>query len=138
MTRLSRIFVGYLAACLAASFVIAIFAFLVAIESEAPSLFKFLELAQVVTWMMIAYAAVPALAVIAYGEANRIRSPAFYVVAGAIAASVSSIMYIPGGLIGGLFLLVAPIGLIAGLIYWRIAGRSAGWEKPGHQSDEGK
>jgi hypothetical protein len=59
-------------------------------------------------------------------------------VAGAIAASVSSIMYIPGGLIGGLFLLFAPIGLIAGLIYWRIAGRSAGWEKPGHQSDEGK
>ena len=60
MTRLSRIFVGYLAACLASSFVIAIFAFLVAIESEAPSLFKFLELVCVCNRAKNRFAVMPA------------------------------------------------------------------------------
>ena len=89
---------------------------------------------------------VPALAVVAYAERARVRSPLFYMAAGAVIGVGTYALYwlvlflsVPAGtaanelvaaacssktFLGALGLFGIP-GLVAGLVYWLIAGRHA-------------
>jgi hypothetical protein len=101
-----------------------------------------------------ALALVPATLVIACAEAARLRSAAVYCVAGAVTAIVCLVaallasgraspgagqpfgtgpVLMPGQVLGtgALALYFAAAGLLGGLVYWRVAGRTAGdWRAP--------
>jgi hypothetical protein len=100
-----------------------------------------------VAMMFAGLALVPATLAIIYAEAKRLRSATFYVTAGVVIATVcfgvvqvargnlkiSDVSFAPDRIAGialvGLYLCV--VGVIGGLVYWLIAGRSAGaWRAP--------
>ncbi len=85
------------------------------------------------------FALVPALVLVLVSEALQIRSALFYAVAGALAGFVIYLSF--GGVdLGALEVqgfahreaeIMAGAGIIAGLVYWAIAGRNAGlWRRP--------
>jgi hypothetical protein len=93
------------------------------------------------SFLIFILAFVPAVAAIALAEARRLRSAAFYACAGVIAAMLAwgalvrldrSALAAPGQALrlareqAFLLLAIAAAGLIGGLVYWGIAGRSAG------------
>ena len=71
--------------------------------------------------------------VIGYAEYAAERRFAFYAICGALAGSVPALITVPDSLTSkqGLtgFALFAAVGLVAGAVYWLIAGRSAGFPK---------
>jgi hypothetical protein len=89
-------------------------------------------------------AALPAACVIALAEVYRLRSVVFYGAAGgAVAAVLAGVFWLAlqrgvatsaaEALLGLAVWLIyfAPSGLIGGLVYWRVAGRTAGvWRTP--------
>lgn len=96
------------------------------------------------------FAFVPALSVIILAEAARIRSALFYVCAGVIAGVACFYFFVSGEnrhsfrppassewimeeVVAGVIVwsVIAVAGLAGGLVYWRLAGMSAGdWREP--------
>lgn|GEM_PF-1033615 len=115
---------SYLGASAAAGFSIALaftLAGFVPGHSQPPSLAgrmvqgagQLYGLSLLATTVVAVLALLPAAAVIAYAERKGVRSAAFY---GGMGAAIGLVFL-------GVF---APAGLIAGLVYWALAGRSAG------------
>ncbi|MBV8751270.1 MAG: hypothetical protein JO328_00230 [Hyphomicrobiales bacterium] len=84
------------------------------------------------------YAVLPAMMIIALAEGFRLRSVLFYMLAGAALALGLAygwdLRLLRGGdddLGGRGVEIMAAVGIVAGFVYWVIAGRSAGaWRKP--------
>ena len=92
------------------------------------------------------YAFVPVLLVIVAAEAFAIRSLLFYAVAGALLGCVLYLNF--GGwnwaavTVQGFarreIEIMAAAGIVAGFVYWALAGRNAGkWWEPSHRGGEG-
>jgi hypothetical protein len=155
--RLPRIAGAYLAACIAAGFTLGLSALVLpfigaALEGRgqvdlpplASLLYAWLLLGAWIGAFVAVLAFVPAAVVVAVAEAARLRSAAFYVAIGAIAAIAcwavvireGGLLPMPGlalslaperALVTGALVLAAGLGgLAGGLVYWRIAGRTAG------------
>jgi hypothetical protein len=86
-----------------------------------------------------AYALAPLLLVIVCAEAFSIRSLLFYALAGGLLGAVlyfnfsgwSGRAFTTGGFARRELEIMAAAGIVAGLVYWAIAGRKAGkWRKP--------
>ena len=143
----ARIFVvlgAFLAACVVAACVIAF-----AIMLEWDELMRMSGSG--VGWLVVGVfglivsfkALLPAMLIIAFAEAFRIRSPLFYAAAGG--AGLVGLYYGlglaergPGGgvLVGRDLEIMAGAGIAAGFVYWAIAGRKAGiWHEA--QPDSG-
>ena len=81
-------------------------------------------------------ALLPAIVIIAVAEAFRLRSMLFYAAAGALEALTLcygiGLIDDAGGLLGApLAQAFAAAGIVAGLVYWLLAGRNAGrWSEP--------
>jgi hypothetical protein len=74
---------------------------------------------------------VPTLLVIAICEALRIRNLFAYLTLGAVVAVALTIFMIGLSNAGDFKLIVSAVtGVVAGFIYWRIAGRNAGEWRP--------
>lgn len=138
--RVLIIFSAYLAAGVVASVALAL-----AMAMKGGSIETLLVLALMFgTFLVVQYAAVPAALVITFAESARVRSPIFYAAMGCLTGIITVGVYFFFPSIGGDYRsptasppirfaeavgwLVAcgASGLIAGLIYWRIAGRHAG------------
>ena len=84
------------------------------------------------------YAMLPAMVIIAVAEGFRLRSVLFYTIAGAaLALGLSygwdlSLLRNPDDDLGGRGVeIMAAAGIVAGFVYWALAGRRAGaWRKP--------
>ena len=84
------------------------------------------------------YAMLPAMVLIAVAEGFRLRSVLFYTLAGAALALGLTygwdLRFLRGGdddLGGRGAEIMAAVGIVAGFVYWAVAGRSAGaWRKP--------
>jgi hypothetical protein len=90
-----------------------------------------LGIAIVVSTLVIAgYGLLPGMIVLAIAEGFRLRSIVFYAAAGAAAAMLiapgSSAPIHARDLLGREQELIAASGIVAGLIYWALAGRTAG------------
>lgn len=120
MLSVIRVLVGYVLACLAmgGTFILLVEGPVVAAGRE--TLDEFFALVVIATMGLSIYAAVPALICIIVGEARGITSWMFYAFAG-LFITLASVLY--SGF-GGTRLVIA--GLIGGLVYWGVSGRSAG------------
>jgi hypothetical protein len=84
------------------------------------------------------YAMLPAMLIIALAEGFRLRSILFYPLAGAALALGLSygldlrLLHNPDDDLGGRGIeIMAAAGIVAGFVYWALAGRNAGaWRKP--------
>ncbi len=84
------------------------------------------------------YAMLPAMVIIAFAEGFRLRSVVFYAIVGAALALGLAygwdlrLMHNPDDDLGGRGAeITAAAGIVAGFIYWALAGRNAGaWRKP--------
>jgi hypothetical protein len=123
--RVLVIMAGYAAASVAAGFAIALVfssaglkgAVMPTFAGAIERLGEFYVLTVLVSAFVLALAAVPSAALIFFAERRSERSTFFYAAAGTCV----------GLLFFGVF---APAGLIAGLIYWAVAGRHAGKPLP--------
>lgn len=142
MALIARIFVVFfslMAACLAAAF-----AFAAALLVPEWQGFSSPEMRHGVLSVMVgfsaifigAYALLPAAVVIALAEAFRLRSAIFYGFAG---GSIAVLVFTGLGMADFVVLsrdgpgleIVAAAGIVGGLVYWLLAGRSAGrWHEP--------
>lgn len=141
-----RIFVilgGYLAACLGAGFVLTIEIWIAALlapdgRSAMMPLTIILPGTLLAGGYIAVFALLPTLLVIMFTELAKVRSAVFYGLVGVSAAIFGYNLYLVlfirgtfdldvlgGDVLGGLLFFAVP-GLAGGLIYWRIAGRSAG------------
>jgi hypothetical protein len=141
--RWPRIAVGLAFASLAAGYTLALLIFLPdALRGYLPSLGWFLLMGFLFFILICLLAALPAVYVISLAEARRWHSAAFYAAAGAgvalfcagvvllLSGALSAGRGVPGAmwaLANGALMLGLP-GLVGGLVYWRIAGRTAGRE----------
>jgi hypothetical protein len=155
--RLPRIMGAYLAASAAAGFVLALEMLLAVLVEPllqgrpppSPALPPnpvqlMLLMGAWSTFVVFVLAFVPAVVAIAVAEARRLRSALFYACSGAIAAMLAWGVLVrldrlaPGQALSlareqaFLVLAISAAGLIGGLVYWGIAGRSAGdwWAPP--------
>jgi NADPH:quinone reductase-like Zn-dependent oxidoreductase len=137
--RLARIVGAYLAASLAAGIAVALtlvsrlIAALVQADTHARMLAPpnpvdvFLWTTWLTGGLAAVYAFIPAALIIAFAEARDLRSAAYYSGAGIVAAIAAlSIMFRTLHLVGSDLLILGAGGGVGGLVYWWIAGRSAG------------
>jgi hypothetical protein len=150
--RLETILRAYIVACLASSCTVALAMSLITFvdllikggRPAAPSVvlapFMLLMLAGWATFFTLVLAFVPAFVVVGFAEGARIRVAAFYGIAGAATAVVCSGYYFRRGdawfwtpspamqltVDHALYGVLMLAGVIGGLAYWHIAGRSAG------------
>jgi len=159
--RLARISGGYLAACVTIGFVVALellLWFLIQQPQAGSSLpytgpafraadardaaYSLLQVTAVVSIFAAMWARVPAVIAIPLAEARGLRSAALYGGAGLVAAAAASRIFFGGSFMSVLempqrwaetipILIAGIAGLIGGLVYWRIAGRTAdSWRVP--------
>lgn len=135
--RLLLVFGGYLGACLGAAFTLA--AILLAVpaidgrHTTTPT--KIVLPATLYAGVLIGvFTLLPALTFITVAERIKIRAAVIYAMAGVAAAILAYILYLAflfraelsvGTVLAGLLFFGLP-GLVGGLVYWVIAGRSAG------------
>jgi len=136
LVRLVVIFFGFLAASLAAGLVLALGLLLPEWRDFAgPEFDGGLSAVVVVSAVLISgFALIPTLLVVVVAEALRLRSALFYAAAGAAVAVLS--LYGFEGIADPLawgdavarseLQLVAAAGIVAGFVYWALAGRNAG------------
>ena len=133
---------GYIGACIAAGLALAL-AYAVSPGLRNPGgvdqLGLLYALTGVASMFIGMFALLPALPFLIYTERRSVRSPVFYAVAGVLVAVLSFIAYVtlfgrgPNAVSvkeivrdSAAIVLFAPAGLVAGLTYWLISGRSAG------------
>lgn len=91
---------------------------------KIPSLTDIPTILFVISVLIAAFAGPPAFLVVLIGEAKSVRNLAYYAVAGCL-IGFGIPLYL------GMEILFQVIGLafgpVAGAIYWRVAGRNAGW-----------
>jgi hypothetical protein len=129
LRRCGAILAGYLAAAAAAFMVPAGFFFFGFPDNISPSdLPDAIRGVALIMLLVGGSLLVPTLFVIAICEALRIRSLFAYVTLGAVIAVALTIFMIGWSNAGDLYHLIvsAVAGVVAGFIYWRIAGRNAG------------
>jgi hypothetical protein len=141
MALIGRLFVilfGFLASCLVAAAVV-MFAFLVLDQTDVSALARDLAAILAVIGLsavtLSGYALLPFLLVVALAEGFRLRSALFYALAGGALALVLTFGSALGINVSQIFVrdreIMVVAGLLAGLVYWAIAGRYAGaWRKP--------
>jgi hypothetical protein len=141
MALIGRLFVilfGFLAACLVAAAVV-MFAFLVLDQTDVSALARdpaaILAVIGLSSVTLSGYALLPFLLVVALAEGFRLRSALFYALAGGVLALVLTFGSEFGINVSHIFVrdreIMVGAGLLAGLVYWAIAGRYAGaWRKP--------
>jgi hypothetical protein len=141
---LARIFVvifGFLMACVAAAMVVTFALLLPGWTELMDEQIAHQSLAVVVGLSAVffsVYAMLPAMLVIALAEGFRLRSVLFYALAGAALALLSAfgwdlrLLRAAGDGFGGRGPeVMAGAGIVAGFVYWALAGRNAGsWRKP--------
>jgi hypothetical protein len=138
--------VGFTLASLAAGYTLPLAFFLpdVLLRGDWRNLGGYLLIGFLLFTLIVLLAGLPAVYVISLAEARRWRSAAFYAAAGAGVAIVPAGVFLlltgalsaPGAawaLVTGA-LMLGTAGLIGGLVYWSIAGRSAG---DGHRAPPG-
>jgi hypothetical protein len=136
--RVLVVFGGYLGACLGAAFTLTTILWTAAAAGarHTPMLSPtFVLPATLYAGVIIGvFTLLPALSFIAVAEWIKVRAPVFYAIAGVAAAILAYVLYLaflshPGSSIGavlaGLVFFGLP-GLVGGLVYWGIAGRSTG------------
>jgi hypothetical protein len=141
MVLIARIFVvifAFLAACVVAAAVVMV-AFLVLdqtdfahMTSDPAAILAVIGFSSVT---LSGYALLPFLLVVALAEGFRLRSALFYALAGGVLALVLTFGSALGISVSQIFVrdrgIMVVAGLLAGLVYWAIAGRNAGaWRKP--------
>jgi hypothetical protein len=141
MALIGRLFVilfGFLASCLVAAAVV-MFAFLVLDQTDVSALARdpaaILAVIGLSAVTLSGYALLPFLLVVALAEGFRLRSALFYALAGGALALVLTFGSALGINVSQIFVrdreIMVVAGLLAGLVYWAIAGRYAGaWRKP--------
>jgi hypothetical protein len=138
MGRLFVILFGYLIACMAAATVV-MFSFLTRDQTDLARLADDPAAILVVLGLssvtLSEYALLPFLLVVTLGEGFRLRSALFYALAGGALALVLTFGSAIGINISNIFVhdrgIMVGAGILAGLVYWAIAGRNAGaWHKP--------
>lgn len=142
VTRLFVIFFACIAASLAAGLVVTLAVLVPEIGQLALDRYERSVLGFVVAFGAIFvsfFAFLPALIVIAFGESFSIRSVLYYAVAGAAIAALSymgtsgwnTLALTVDGFARRELEVLTGAGIIAGLVYWAIAGRNAGkWREP--------
>ena len=136
--RIFVILAGYLGACLGAGFVLTLgwwVAGVLSPQSRSPvmPLMVIFPGSLLASGYIAVFALLPTLCVMAFTEFMKVRSTMFYGLAGATAAILAYCLYTAvffrevslSVVLGGLVFVAVP-GLAGGLIYWWIAGRSAG------------
>jgi hypothetical protein len=115
------------------------FAFLVLDQTDVSALARDLAAILAVIGLsavtLSGYALLPFLLVVALAEGFRLRSALFYALAGGALALVLTFGSALGINVSQIFVrdreIMVVAGLLAGLVYWAIAGRYAGaWRKP--------
>jgi hypothetical protein len=141
MAVIARIFVilfAFLVACIAAATVV-MFAFLTRDQTDFARLADDPAAIPVVIGLssvtLSEYALLPFLLVAGLVEGLRLRSALFYALAGGALALVLTFGSAIGINISDIFVhdrgIMIGAGILAGLVYWAIAGRNAGaWHKP--------
>ena len=133
--RVLIILAGYAVACIAASLPLA-FVFLIrwaksVLTWSLASVIAYLDalygLVLIGSFLVAGFALLPALAAVAYAEWNGIRSALFYAAAGALVPQlVGGVLLLHAGTAPAWIVLFGPSGLLGGLTYWAVAGRTAG------------
>jgi hypothetical protein len=132
--HLLRIFVAWLAACLGGAPVVAIGAFTHGFRDSAPEVEHLGGLA-IVTLIAAAYIVVlsflPALAAIVVAEMTGLRRLWPHIIGGALAGlfAIAIVWLSATGDVHEISVVVVS-GAVAGVIYWAIAGRHAGYWRP--------
>jgi hypothetical protein len=128
LKRLFFILIGYALASIASGIVVGIYdsGSLIVKSDFGIMLSKGFRMFALLSMVIAIYAALPAVIVVLIGESSLIQNKTYYAIAGCLIGMVLPIYVGFNGLI--------PIGFIfgplAGLIYWRVAGRNAGLWQP--------
>ena len=120
MLSIMRVLVGYVLACLAVGGTFTLLVEGPVVAAGRETLDEFFAIMFIATMGFSVYAAAPALICIILGEARGITSWMFFAFAGLFIALATA--WYSG--FGGTKLVIA--GLIGGLVYWGVSGRSAG------------
>jgi hypothetical protein len=141
MVLIARIFVvtfAFLVACMAAATVV-MFAFLTLgqtdfarLATDPAAILVVIGLSSVT---LSGYALLPSMLIVALAEGFQLRSASFYALAGGAVAFVLTFGSVFGINLSPIFVrdraIMVGAGILAGFIYWAIAGRNAGaWRKP--------
>lgn len=144
MSLILRIFVvlfAFVIACVAAALVMTFVLLvpesidLIAGPSNRPFIMTVVGLS---AFFITIQAMLPAMLLIAIAEGFCLRSVLFYALAGAALAVGSAygwdlrLLHAPGDNLGGRGVeIMAAVGIVAGFVYWALAGRNAGvWRRP--------
>ena len=145
VTRLTKIIAGYLVGCVASGMTIVLASFLPHYVESAlsPELVLIGWVWATATAATLIYSALPTLLVVVYAEHAKIRSVGYYVSGGALIGIVAVTLFLVlmlwlGGSMWGFISGRTPTvmsfmfgscvlaGIVAGLVYWLMAGRHAG------------
>jgi hypothetical protein len=121
--RILLIFGGYALATIASG----IFVGLAFYAAEGDGSMNVIGIMALAIFMIGIYAALPALFFVVIGESLRLRRPLYWIAAACLIGMALPVVV----LLARWYILVGlGFGPVAGLIYWRIAGRNAGFQLP--------